>query len=84
MGDQFHQGVSSDEVLRVSSHGLGVFRWWPLVETGTYDVQGVTVGRRELPADILGNASVSPGEAEAYGIKGPSVGRGCQRDQPSR
>lgn len=28
-GEQFHQGVSNDETLRVATHGFGIYRWWP-------------------------------------------------------
>lgn len=72
MGDTFKMDVQTDETLRVSTHGFGILRWWPLVHTGTYDVRGVPVHKRQLPEGILGNDTVSPEEALAYDIHGPS------------
>jgi hypothetical protein len=71
-GDQFHFGVGDDDVLRVSTHGFGIYRWWPLRRTSSYDVQGVTVSRFAMPTGTLGNDSVDPDEARAYDIHGPS------------
>ena len=72
MGDTFKMDVRDDEVLRVSTHGFGIYRWWPLVHTGSYDVKGVPVSRRQLPPDTLGNDTTSPEEARAYDIHGPA------------
>jgi hypothetical protein len=51
----------------------------------SYSVRGISLLRYSLPAWVMGNASVSPGEAAGYGIDGPSGVLGvaqCVTDAP--
>ena len=38
----------SAEELRVSTHGFGIYRWWPFTYSDTYDVKGVSVYRFKM------------------------------------
>lgn len=72
-GNQFRQNLADSDTLRVSTHGLGIYRWWPFVRTGGYEISGVDVGRYQMAPGTMGNSSVSPEEAVAYDNHGPSV-----------
>ena len=72
-GDQFHQGVASSDTLRVSTYGFGLYRHWDLTSSGeTYALKEVTLMRFQLALGTMGNASVSPEEAQAYANNGPA------------
>lgn len=71
-GDVFHSFISPDETLYVSSHDFGALRSWPMTSSASTSINDITLHTFRWAEGTLGNASVSPAEAEAYWVTGPS------------